>query len=76
MHIASAVGVSTVSIFCHNPMCRTARWGALGDKAHNIEVPEDFCTANCKEVVKDCQIESGISITRVVEEINSTVSSS
>ena len=76
MHIASALGVDTVSIFCHNAMCRVQRWGALGEKAHNIEVSREYCMNNCKEVVADCKIEAGIETSRVVREITSIINHS
>lgn len=73
MHLASALGVSTVSIFCYNPMCRVNRWGALGDKAHNIEVSREFCMNNCREVVENCRIEAGIETSTVLNEIMSII---
>ena len=76
MHLASALGVSTVSIFCHNRMCRIDRWGALGNKAHNIEVSHEFCMNNCREIVENCRIESGIEISTVLDIILTTTNPS
>jgi len=69
MHLASALGVKTVSIFCHIPMCRVDRWGALGNKAHNIEVSDEYCKNNCREIFENCQIESGIGTPTVLQEV-------
>ncbi|MCB0721605.1 MAG: glycosyltransferase family 9 protein [Ignavibacteriae bacterium] len=76
MHLASAMGVNTVSIFCYNAMCRVKRWGALGNKAHNIEVASEFCRNNCHEVVEECRVEAGIGIHRVLNEILPLISHS
>ena len=70
MHIASALGVSTISIFCHNAMCRINRWGALGDKAHNIEVDAKYCESHCKENVSQCEIEKAISTDQIMAELD------
>lgn len=69
MHIASALGVSTISIFCHNAMCRVARWGALGDKAHNIEVDDEYCNSHCREMISQCEMEKAISTEQILAEL-------
>ncbi len=69
MHLASALGIPTVSIFCHNAMCRIDRWGALGEKAHNIEVNAAFCESHCKQDVSKCEIDQAISTSQVLDKI-------
>jgi heptosyltransferase-2 len=73
MHIASALKVNTVSIFCHRPMSRPARWGALGDKAVNIEVPADFCDKYCSPDKEKCAIEEGITLESVLKEADRVI---
>lgn len=76
MHLASGLGVSTVSIFCHNHTCRVDRWGALGNNAHNMEVSDEYCKNNCREIFENCQIESGIGTPALVKEILSIINRS
>lgn len=61
MHIASALNVNTISIFCHRSMNRPAIWGALGNKACNLEVDPLFCDNHCSKDKEVCSIETGIS---------------
>lgn len=69
VHLASALKVKTISIFCHRPASRPARWGALGDKAVNIEVPANFCDKYCSPDKERCAIEEGIRVEDVMKEV-------
>lgn len=76
MHLASALKVSTVSLFCYNAMCRIERWGALGNKAHNIEVDAAYCENHCKQDISVCEINQAITVKKVLVGINSALRSS
>ncbi len=73
MHIASALGVKTVSLFCPLTACSPKLWGPLGNENKVLLPPENYCKNNCPGDPKNCDYngESGISIERVIEEINS-----
>ncbi len=47
MHIAAAVGTSTVSIFCPLPACSPGLWGPVGNDSVIVYPPEDFCKRKC-----------------------------
>lgn len=47
MHIASAVGTPTVSMFCPLTACSPKLWGPLGNKSRIIMPPDNFCQAQC-----------------------------
>ncbi len=47
MHIASAVGTPTVSMFCPLTACSPKLWGPLGNRSKVILPPEDFCENRC-----------------------------
>lgn len=76
MHLSTGLKVPTVSIFCYNAMCRIDRWGALGDKAHNIEVDAGYCESHCKQDISICEINQAITVKKVLAEINSALKSS
>lgn len=69
MHLATALKIPTVSIFCYSPMCRIDRWGALGNKAHNLEVDASYCETHCMLDISRCEINEGISTKRAFDEI-------
>ncbi|MCL5267096.1 MAG: glycosyltransferase family 9 protein [Bacteroidetes bacterium] len=47
MHIASAVGTPTVSMFCPLTACSPKLWGPIGNLSEVILPPEDFCGSKC-----------------------------
>ncbi len=57
MHIAAALGVPTVSIFCPLPACSPMLWGPLGNYTKVILPPEDFCQNRCPVDPKICTLE-------------------
>ncbi|MEO8664283.1 MAG: glycosyltransferase family 9 protein [Ignavibacteria bacterium] len=69
LHIASALNVKTIGLFCHRRMNCTKHWGALGEKAINLEVSEEYCDLNCSADKEFCNFENGISIAEVLENI-------
>ncbi len=57
MHIAAALEVPTVSIFCPLPACSPILWGPLGNYNRIILPPEDFCQNRCPVDPKICTLE-------------------
>ena len=56
MHIAAALGIFTISIFCTLSACSWERWGPLGNK-HEIILPdENFCGIECPGDPKACTL--------------------
>jgi len=69
LHIASALGIKTIGLYCHRRMNCVQHWGALGDKAINIEVGADYCDNNCSPNKEVCNFENGISVDEVLNQI-------
>ncbi len=70
LHIASALNVKTVGLYCHRPMNCAIHWGALGNKAVNLEVSKEFCDLNCSSDKEVCNFENGIEISEVISIIS------
>lgn len=70
LHLASALKIKTIGLFCHRPMNCSKHWGALGDKAVNLEVSKEFCDKTCSPDKEVCEFENGISIEQVLKNIN------
>ena len=47
MHLAGALGVPTLSLFCPLPSCEPALWGPLGNEARFILPEEEYCRDEC-----------------------------
>jgi ADP-heptose:LPS heptosyltransferase len=69
LHIASALKIKTIGLFCHRRMNCAKHWGALGSKAVNLEVSKEYCDANCSPDKETCRFEGGIAIEDVLKEI-------
>lgn len=69
LHIASALKIKSIGLFCHRRMNCVKHWGALGEKAVNLEVSRDYCDKNCSSDKEVCEFENGISIDEVIERI-------
>jgi len=69
LHIAAALKVKAIGLFCHRRMNCAAHWGALGDKAVNIEVSKEYCDSHCSSDKERCEFEDGISIEEVTKAI-------
>jgi heptosyltransferase-2 len=67
MHIAAALKVKTVSLFCTLTACSPKLWGPLGNEAHIILPDENYCTEVCKGDPKNCWFEGpgGIAVDTV-----------
>ncbi|HAY34826.1 MAG TPA: glycosyltransferase family 9 protein [Ignavibacteria bacterium] len=69
LHIASALNIKTVGLYCHRPMNCAKHWGALGNIAVNLEVSKEFCDLNCSSDKEVCNFENGIEISEVIRNI-------
>ncbi len=69
LHIASALGIKTIGLYCHRRMNCAKHWGALGDKAINLEVSKEYCDSQCSEDKERCEFENGISVEEVIDSI-------
>lgn len=72
LHIASALKVKTIGLFCHRRMNCAKHWGALGNKAVNLEVSKEYCDKNCSSDKEECNFENGISIDEVIYNLKKT----
>ena len=67
IHLASALGIRTIGLYCKRPMDCAKKWGALGINAINVEVSEEHCDNHCSEDKKKCDIENGIEMNEITE---------
>lgn len=54
MHIAGALGVPTVSVFCPLPACSPVLWGPLGNDPVFVLPEENYCATVCPGNPKKC----------------------
>ncbi len=47
MHMAAALKVPTLSLFCPLPACEPALWGPLGNEAQYVLPEEEYCRDQC-----------------------------
>lgn len=47
MHLAGALGVPTVSLFCPLPSCAPRLWGPLGNRAVHLLPRPEYCRDHC-----------------------------
>ncbi len=71
MHIAAALGVPTISLFCPLPACSPKLWGALGNKGISVLPSGNYCSSVCHGDPKICNFEGegGISVEQIVEQL-------
>jgi ADP-heptose:LPS heptosyltransferase len=72
MHVAAAVGTSTISMFCPMKACSPRLWGPIGNAADIILPPPDFCEKECPGNPHICTFgkgNNGIAVGRVFESI-------
>jgi heptosyltransferase-2 len=62
MHIAAALKVETLSLFCPLPACRPSLWGPVGNHAKFILPTQNYCATRCPGDPKKCDFsgEGGI----------------
>lgn len=72
MHIAAALRVPTVSLFCPLPACSPALWGPRGNRARIVLPPESRCGERCPGDPKVCRFET-IDVQAVVEAVRDSL---
>lgn len=60
MHIAAALRVPTVALFCPEPNVSATHWGPLGNDATIVLPPSGFCGVRCSGDPHTCDFEGGI----------------
>lgn len=73
MHIASAVGTATVSMFCPLTNCSPELWGPIGNVSRVILPPKGFCQEKCPGNPHVCTFGSGASGITVKEVFESVI---
>ncbi|HTR81790.1 MAG TPA: glycosyltransferase family 9 protein [Bacteroidota bacterium] len=66
MHIAAALNIPTVSLFCPLTACSPLLWGPLGNRSEVLLPGEGYCQTRCPGNPKICPLED-IEISQVVE---------
>ena len=67
LHLASALDIKTIGLFCHRRMNCAELWGAKGRKAVNLEVSSEYCDNNCSNDKEVCKFEEGIKTEEVLK---------
>ena len=75
MHIAAALGVKTISLFCPLTACSPVLWGPVGNTSYNLLPESDYCKNKCPGNPKLCSFEGSkkLSASSVFEEIRSII---
>jgi ADP-heptose:LPS heptosyltransferase len=68
MHIAAALGIPTVSLFCPLTACSPQLWGPLGNRAEVILPGPNYCQVQCPRDPKICPLED-IEVATVVQRV-------
>jgi heptosyltransferase-2 len=74
LHLANALNVGCIGLYCHRPMNCSTLWGVFNPKSVSIEVPEEYCDANCSTDKETCAFENGISIECVMVSLHKLLS--
>jgi len=72
MHIAAALGVPTVSLFCPLTACSPQLWGPLGNRAEVILPGPNYCQFQCPRDPKICPLED-IGVATVIQRIETVL---
>lgn len=70
LHLANALNVGCIGLYCHRPMNCPTLWGVFNSRSINIEVPKEYCDRHCSQDKEKCAFEDGISIDEVIKNIN------
>jgi len=72
MHLAGALKVDTLSLFCPMTACSPILWGPLGNKVRFMIPEKEYCVSKCPKDPKKCNFagEGGIDAERVEKELN------
>ncbi len=67
MHLAAALRIPTVSLFCPLTACHPSLWGPQGNEAVTLLPPEQYCQTQCPGDPHICTLEGGIEIPAVLD---------
>lgn len=67
LHIADALNIKCVGLFCHRNASRPKLHGVLNDRSINLEVSEDYCSKHCSADKERCAIQTGLNEEDVLE---------
>lgn len=70
LHIADALNVKCIGLYCNRPMSSAKRWGVVNKHSINLQISGDYCSANCSADQNTCAFENGIGIDSVIKSIN------
>jgi len=70
MHIASALKIPTVSLFCTLNACSPKLWGPMGNISSIITPPDNFCRIECTDDPHNCDFKESIPVETVQDSIN------
>ncbi len=75
MHIAAALGIKTISIFCPLPACSPDLWGPLGNAHITILPQENYCSVKCPGEPKVCTFngQADILIDKIIQSLPSLI---
>ncbi|MFN8178214.1 MAG: glycosyltransferase family 9 protein [bacterium] len=76
MHLAAALRVPTVSMFCPISACSPELWGPKGNHADVVLPPEGYCRVRCPGDPHVCEFEGGIDPGAVFERVRRLLSPS
>ncbi len=73
MHVAAALKIPTVSVFCPLPACAPDLWGPLGNSATVVLPEKNYCQHKCPGDPKKCffEGEGGIDHLKIIHSLNS-----
>jgi ADP-heptose:LPS heptosyltransferase len=71
-HIAAALKVPTITMFCPLTACSYKLWGSLGNRAEVIEPTEGYCQGRCPGDPKQCTFDE-ISVQTVLDRIHTVM---
>ncbi len=74
LHIADALGVKSVGLFCHRPMDKIEHYGILNGVSLNLEISDHYCRNNCSADQNTCAFENGIDTETVLAGIKDLIS--
>lgn len=60
LHIADALNVKCVGLFCHRNASRPKLHGVLNSRSINLEVSEEYCNKHCSHDKEKCAIQTGL----------------
>lgn len=70
IHLADALNIRCIGIYCHRNVSSAKHWGVLNSKSINLEVSAEFCNKYCSRDKSICKINEGLNIEDVLKHIN------